>query len=509
PEDTTHPLIDPDQHADALHSMAWANRDQPEWAPSEISGPVPDNSAPPLAMTPLASDAVGTYGPHAIAWVERTQKVRLRWWQRLTFCRALEHRSDGSLCYRVVIWSAPRRSGKSVALRGLALWRMAHAELLGEQQLVMHTGSDVAICREIQRGAWRWAEEDAGWDVMRANGKEALETPGGDRWLVRAQNAVYGYDVCLGMVDEGWDVAPGVVTEGLEPATLERCSPQLVLTSTAHRRATSLMRGRIQESLTDPAGDSGSLLLLWTAAPGADPSSEATWRAASPHWSADRRKMIAGRYDKALAGELDAESDDLDPMVAFQNQYLNVWERTPGARTRGYPIVAEATWDELAVPTPDGPADTAGIESWWGDGVSLALAWHRDGRAIVQVSDHPDIAAAAAALDADGCKGRPTVGASLMADPALKNVRVTKGAGRTAQAVAELQRLLASNALRHTGGATLTEQVRGARTLPGADGQRITSKGRADAIKAAMWAATTARRRGQKRTSRIILPTAV
>jgi hypothetical protein len=83
-------------------------------------------------------------------------------------------------------------------------------------QTVVHTGSDVAICREIQRGAWRWAEEVAGWKVSQSNGKEAIEAPAGDRWLVRAQGAVYGYDVTLGIVDEGWNVKPDTVSEGLE-----------------------------------------------------------------------------------------------------------------------------------------------------------------------------------------------------------------------------------------------------------------------------------------------------
>ena len=61
-----------------------------------------------------------------------------------------------SIMDREVLESAPRRAGKSVRLRGLMLWRMEHGDaLFGETQTIMHTGSDVAICREIQRGAWR------------------------------------------------------------------------------------------------------------------------------------------------------------------------------------------------------------------------------------------------------------------------------------------------------------------------------------------------------------------
>ncbi|MBM6705401.1 HNH endonuclease, partial [Sutterella massiliensis] len=87
----------------------------------------------------------------ACSWIESTQRITLRWWQRLAITRQLEHDEQGQLVWRVVVESAPRRAGKSVRLRGVALWRLEHgAELFGEPQLVVHTGKDVAIVREIQ-----------------------------------------------------------------------------------------------------------------------------------------------------------------------------------------------------------------------------------------------------------------------------------------------------------------------------------------------------------------------
>ncbi|MFJ8685061.1 terminase [Micromonospora wenchangensis] len=303
--------------------LAWNPERLAEYAWLRPLLTLPDDASPPLSMSLPPADAVGSYGPEAVEWIESSQRIRLRWWQALAITRQLEHREDGSLCHRVVVESAPRRAGKSVRVRGLALWRMAHPELFGEVQTVIHTGSDVAICREIQRGAWRWAEEVAGWTVTMGNGKESIETPDGDRWLVRAQRAVYGYDVALGIVDEAWDVKPDTVSEGLEPATLERSSPQLHLTSTAHRRATSLMRSRLRVALE--GGEDDTLLLLWGAPAGSDPGDPEVWRAASPHWSEDRRRMIADKYAKAVAGEADPQADDPDPMAGFTAQYLNIW----------------------------------------------------------------------------------------------------------------------------------------------------------------------------------------
>jgi hypothetical protein len=456
---------------------------------------VPPDAAVPLAMTPVPEDAVGSYGEQAIEWIEAVERKTLRWWQRLAITRQLEHRADGSLCFRMIVESAPRRAGKSVRVRGVALWRMAHPEVFNspEPQTVVHTGSDVAICREIQRGAWRWAEEDAGWTVSRSNGKEAVETPAGDRWLVRAQQAVYGYNVDLGVADECWNVKADTISEGLEPATLERSSPQIHLTSTAHRRATSLMKSQLLAALTMET--EGTLLLLWSAPAGADPGDEATWKAASPHWSEDRRRLIADKYAKALAGEADPQADDPDPMQGFIAQYLNRWQLTEVKKDRGEAVVSPDEWAVLADDRPDGEPYAAAIEDWFGDGVSLAVAWKVDDRVVVAVEDHLDLGSAAASLKASGFRRTAVIGTSLLEDPALRGIRARKGQGRPGAAVQELQRLMSEDAFRHDGSEHLTGQVLAARTMPGADGPKLVSQGRADALKTAVWAVSECRRK--------------
>jgi hypothetical protein len=463
----------------------------------------PADAAPPLAMTPPHPRAVGSYGEQACAWVESTQRITLRWWQRLAITRQLEHDQAGELVWPVVVESAPRRAGKSVRLRGVALWRLAHGgRLFGEPQLVVHTGKDVAIVREIQRAAWRWAEDSAGWVVTRANGKEALETPTGDRWLARAMHSVYGYDVSLGMVDEGWGVDPTAVDEGMEPATLERPSPQLHLTSTAHRKASSLMRRRISQALA--GDDESTLLLLWAAAPDADPGDPETWRAASPHWTEARGRMIAAKYAAALNGEADPEADDPDPMAGFTAQYLNRWNLRPALAQAGAPIVAGDDWRALVAAPPARPPDAVAVEGWPGeDVVAVARAWKVDGRALVAVTDAPDVSAAAALVAGYRCRKRPTVGASIAEDPAWKG-KATPAKLAVRAAVADLSGLLRDDAVRHDGGDALSGQVLALRTSPGADGPRIRSTGRADAVKAAVWAAQAAR--AAARRAVVLLP---
>jgi hypothetical protein len=469
------------------------------WSPEALSGydwlqeftEVPEDAAAPLWMTPPSEEAVGSYGAEAVEWIEATQRIRLRWWQQLAIVRQLEYREDGSLIWRSVVESCPRRAGKSVRIRGMALWRMAHAEMIGEVQTVVHCGNDLPICREIQRGAWKWSLEQD-WTVTRANGKEAIEADDGSRWLVRSQDGVYGWEAGLAVVDEAWDVKPDTVSEGLEPAMLERIWAQLHLTSTAHRRATSLMKSKITEALTTDDGE--TLLLLWGAPPGADVGDPEVWKAASPHWSEDRRRMIASKYAAALAGEADPAADDPNPMAGFTCQYLNIWPLRAVKEDRGEPAVSAEAWAALVGERPDGPPDAAAVEAWFGDGVSLALAWLVDGRAFVTVEDLPDLSEVPAALERVGYRRVVTIGASLLDDPAIAGVRARKGQGRTGAAVAELQRLLSEDVLRHDGGEHLTGQVLAARTMPGADGPRMVSTAGADAFKAALWAVADCRK---------------
>lgn len=309
-------------------SMAGARS---EWASHLLD--IPDDSAAPLAMSGPHPRAVGSYGPDLIAWSKR---VGLswgraggwkppRWWQELAIVRQFEHDADGALVWRDVLESGPRRIGKSVRLRQSAVWRTAHAELIGEPQLSMLVSKDLMIGKEIHAKSWAWAEKQ-GWTVQRRAGGQEIrvaEDEDSDRWLLRAPDGAYGYDVGYGQVDEAWDIKPDVITDGIEPALLERLWPQLHMTSTAHVKASSLMRGRLMNALRDVSSD--TLLLFWGAHPDADLDDPVTWRAASPHWSADRERLVTEKWKAAKSGELDPEVDDPDPLRGWAAQYLNVW----------------------------------------------------------------------------------------------------------------------------------------------------------------------------------------
>jgi len=342
---------------------------------------IPDDAAPPLAMSGPHPRAVGSYGAECIEWAKSEMGITLRWWQALAVTRQLEFDESGALVWREIVESGPRRIGKSVRLRITALWRLANAHRIGEKQLAMLVSKDLAVGKEIHRGAWRWAEQKD-WKVVRLNGGQEIEAPDESRWLLRADTAVYGYDVGYGQVDESWGVDPQSITDGLEPALLERLWSQLHLTSTAHVKATSLMRRRLVAALRN--ADQDVLLLLWGAPPGADFAEEATWRAASPHWSQDRRDLMARKYTAALAGQDEPEFDDPDPVRGWAAQYLNVW---PLLDAHGGGVLPGWSACEVEVEPP--PLSAIGIAaSLNGEWASIASAdmWE-DGRVNLSAVD--------------------------------------------------------------------------------------------------------------------------
>lgn len=469
--------------------------------PNDLSGcpwlsdllKVPENAAWPRYMTPPHPDAVGSYGPAAVEWMEsalteRRRPLRLRWWQRLAIYRQLEHDADGALCWQVVVESTSRRSGKSLRLRAIALWRMAFGEELFEpEQLVVHTGKDLAIVREVMRKAWIWTDTAEGWAK-----KQGMTEPevsfGVNRWIARSKDATTGYDACLALVDEAWDVKPGSIDDDLEPSMLERVSPQILLTSTAHRRATSLMRRRIAGAVSGMGEDFSTLLLLWGAPRDAPIGDPATWRAASPHWSPEREALIRSKFERAMRGEADPEADDPDPIEGFRAQYLNVWPEGKAAAPKGDAAVDPAVWASLAGSAGSGRPDVVAVESWFADGVSVAAAWSgsrvavscRSFRSVEEAAGWVDGLAPAALL----------VGKSLAGDPRWEGCEPV--GGTTRQAVVDLRRLVDERRFTQDGDGEVARQVEALRVAAGADGPRVVSKDRADAVKAVAWAVARA-----------------
>ena len=465
---------------------------------------VPANATWPRHMSLPHPDAVGSYGAAAVAWIEQERGTHLRWWQQLVFYRLLEHDADGDLIWLEVFCSTARQVGKSVLLRELAVWRMHQSVLFGEEQTVLHTGSNIAVCREIQRPARRWAHErrHLGYQVRDANDQEQIEHPDGSRYLLRSKLSVFGFSGSLAMADEAWKLEPSTVEDGLEPTLSERLNAQLCLFSTAHRQATSLVLLRRAACFAAwGRADVRTLLVEWSAPGDTALDDRAAWRLASPHWTPARERLLEGKLSRAQVGYSEDPDED-DPVESFRSQFLNIWPRRRLlASNRTEPLTNKDQWAhaaDLYASAPDGSAVTVAVEDYYGLGASAAaVAELADGRLLTWGGQFESRADAYAwANFTVGMRPDCTlvIGGSLSVDEAQQAVprAMVKRAGvaQTSAALPLLRSLLRAGQVAHSGDEDLALQVRSVQLVPTATGGLgVAHRGiRSDLLRATAWA---------------------
>jgi hypothetical protein len=475
------------------------------WAVPWLKGlrrPPPDATWPRLMTVPHPR-AVGSLGPAFIREAEARTGRTLRWWQRLVATRLLEIDGDGRLVWETLVLSMARQLGKSWLLRELCLWRIQQGERFGEPQDVMHTGKDLAICKEVQRPARLWAKARADrFKVREVNGQEEIELlADGSRWMLRAKEAVYGYAVSVAAADEAWKIKPSSIEEGLVPTMAEREQAQLWLVSTAHRMATGLVLQRRQVALADLEGGDGDLLIEWSAPQGAELDDMKAWRQASPHWTAQRQRRIQKQLDAIRTGGEHDDPDEPDPVESFRAQWLNQWpQRTtsPGGPTE--PVLPAGVWEELAEPglVSDGPIWVA-VEDDYGLGAAVAAcARLPDGRLEVDGWLCPDWDSALAAVQALAAVRRVRqlqVGASMIDRVPAGMTGKPAGTRETRVGLALFRDMAVNGQLAHDTQTTELDQALDTCQVKEAPtGLFLIGRGPTHLIKATVWAVSAAHR---------------
>jgi hypothetical protein len=426
----------------------------------------------------------------------------LRWWQRLFVARALEHDAAGLLVWDACDLTVARQVGKSYLMREACLWRLRQGRHWDESQMVVHTGKDVAVCVEIQRQARRWAGAYPDlYKVREANGSESIEyLPDGSRWVVKAKDSVYGLSASMAVVDEAWAVPSVLIEEGLVPTMVELAAGQLWLVSTAHRKATALMVNRRNAAVADLDGTGGDLWVEWSAPADADVDDEAGWRAASPHWTERRRRMIAARLAAATGpGAASDDPDEPDALEAFRAQWLNRWPTVRRKAGHGEPLLADGVWDACAgaLDHVDGPGIVA-LEENRGEGAAAAFVasdgagrFEVDGRACASWSEAIDIVR----QFVDARPGaRLIVGArmnnQLPADLPGRLGATRAGTAETGRGLVLLRALCAERRVVHDGTVDLDVQLARARVhnLTGGGLGLVNNNARTDLLRATLWA---------------------
>ena len=472
--------------------------DPPEYLSTLIGEGLPEPGETdtwPRLMSGRHPEAVGSYGAEACQWIDERSGVPLRWWQRLTVHRALEHREDGSLCWETVLLSTTRQVGKSYLLREVLLWRMEHGERFGnvEPDALLFTANHLDVSREVWRPAMLWAQDLPGWVVRMANGEQRIEHPNGARWLVRAvTGAGYGFTLAMAVVDEAWDIPPDVVDDRLAPTMISRESPQLWLVSTAHAQATTLIPNLRRAALAVLAEPEHVLLLEWSADPSRAADDQTGWREASPFWDDRRRRFMARQWQTS--------AED-----SFRAQWLNSW---PSASSQA--LCDEETWAGLAVEGLEVPTDSRplwlALDSISGGGATLVTGWTDEQGHVCLKAEHrlPLVRALTRAHDLAGAHPGSTLllGASLDAmvdrlkfpgEVALAGIRETR------QSTHLFQGMTVEGRVHHDGDPALASQVTGAAVIvtdagPVMSGTR--SPGPVDAARGSLWVTWAAQTQG-------------
>jgi hypothetical protein len=463
---------------------------------------VPRDAVWPRLMTVPHPRAVASLAPEFIRMAEKRTGRKLRWWQRLVATRLLEVDQDERLLWETLVLSMARQLGKSWLLRELCLWRIHQGERFGEPQDCLHTGKDLAVCKEVQRPARVWAKaRPSVYKVREVNGQEEIELlEDGSRWMLRAKEAVYGYSVSLGAADEAWKVRASSVEEGLTPTMVEREQPQLLLVSTAHRLATALMLSRRQAALLELETGEGDLLIEWSAPYGCELDSLPDWRQASPHWTPKRQKLIGRQLQMLRAGEID-DPEEPDPEQSFRAQWLNQWPRSktdPSGKAED--LLPPGVWPALAEAVDsEGPIWVA-IEDDFGMGAAVAAAaLLEDGRIEVDgwLCEDWDAAVQAALRLGQYRRIRQLqVGASMLArvPSDTSPMPIPAGSSETRTGLALLRDLALGGVLVHDlETSELDQALATAQVVEAPSGQlRLTTRGATHLVRAAVWAVQSA-----------------
>jgi hypothetical protein len=460
---------------------------------------VPPEGCWPRLMTPPHPRAVASLGEEFALFAAGRMDGELRWWQRLAATRLLEVDEEGALVWPAALVLTARQVGKSTLLRELAIWRLLQADRYGEPQLVVHVATNRAIAAEIQRGARAWARErpDQFPRTMSANGYETIEHASGGRWLIKSRAGTYGHSSSLALVDEGWGIPASEVEDAIVPTLAETAAAQLLITSTANRKATSLVLGRRRaalELLDDPGA--GDLLVEWSAPPGCDITDPAMWRMASPYWTPQRERLIAAAADRALAGDADGDGDD--PQMAVRGQWLNAWIEPQRHEGRGDRLLDGGTWDALRTDEDCcGARWTIALEDHYGqfaavagcgelpDGSWLLAGWEFDSRA--------EAVASVVELIEDLPRVELVAGASLLPDPNLAVLPwpVTPATSVQTRQALPLLRELAGQGRVHwdpADGSELAAALERCRVVERQTGLVLAGPERTDLVRAAAWA---------------------
>lgn len=204
-------------------------------------------------------------------------------WQRELMVRALEVNPDGTYRFRTVLCLVGRQSGKTTALKTLALWRM----YIDGARLVVGSAQSLAISKESWAGAIELAQSAPSLareiaTVRLANGEQELRLTSGARYVLAAtrRGSGRGLSADLLIMDELREQRDWAAWSSLSKTTVARPKGQIWAISNAGDDGSTVLNSLRERAL---GGHDESLgIFEWSAPDGAALDDTDAWRQSCP-----------------------------------------------------------------------------------------------------------------------------------------------------------------------------------------------------------------------------------
>lgn len=264
-------------------------------------------------------------------------------WQQYVADVALEvDPGTGRLAYREVVLTVPRQSGKTTLILAVAVHR---ALAFGAAQKIVYS----AQTRNDARKKWEddhVAALDASplgkraprpYRVRKTNGNEAIIWRNGSMHGISSntEKSGHGGTLDLAFMDEAFAHVDNRLEQAFKPAMITRPQPQTWVVSTAGTGESVFLWGKVENGrLRAEEGATEKIAYFeWSAEPGADPGSIATWQSCMP----------ALRHDANPTGTQPIEAVATEyasmPLPEFRRAFLNLWDVR-----RADPVISADDW---------------------------------------------------------------------------------------------------------------------------------------------------------------------
>jgi phage terminase large subunit-like protein len=260
-------------------------------------------------------------------------------WQRQVADVGLEVDSRGLPCFREIVVTVPRQSGKTTLMLAWSLYRCLAWTRARRQRVVYtaQTGQDARM--KLIRDQWPILQASPLAATVKRTLEGAQESAilfkNGSRIDVQATTlgAGHGRTIDMAVIDEAFTDTDNRREQAMLPAMVTRDDAQLIVVSTAGTDSSPYLRAKVDTGRAMAAAGErqGIAYFEWSADEGADPDDEDVWWSCMPalgHTISLEVIRHAWRTNEATPGE-------------FRRAFLNQWTASEER------VIPEAVWEAV------------------------------------------------------------------------------------------------------------------------------------------------------------------